>query len=82
MEILENLPLSTMYGQSFYSIFKDIGKQWLVIHSDVALNGVSRIVECYSKRLQKDVRIYCFQPKQGFCACMLIEKDKETEHIS
>ena len=71
MEILEGLPLDKMLGHSFYEIFKNGDKKWLVAYADVALNGVQRIIKDYSPEIEKTLSIHCYQPSQGYCACLL-----------
>lgn len=72
MEILEGLPLEEMIDHSFYEIFKNGDKKWLVTYADVALNGVTRKIHDYSPEVDKHLSIYCYQPLEGFCACALI----------
>ncbi len=73
MERLENKTLDQMINMSFYEVFENGDKKWLVTYADVALNGTSRIIESYSPEIGRNLKIYCFQPKQNFCACALIE---------
>jgi hypothetical protein len=70
---LMNMKLDEMHGKSFYSIFKKSDRKWLVTYSDIALNGGTHIIEGYSLEVNKNIKIYCFQPKQGFCACLFTE---------
>lgn len=71
MEVLEGLPLEKMIGHSFYEVFKNGDKKWLVAYADVALNGVQRIIKDYSPEIEKTLSIHCYQPAQGYCACVL-----------
>lgn len=73
MEELMNMKLNGMYGKSLYSIFKKWDRKWIVNYSDTALNGRTYIIEGQSPMNGKNMRIYCFQPKPGYCACLFTE---------
>ena len=72
MAVVEGIPVSEMLNNSFYEVFKNGDKKWLVIYADVALNGTKVILHDYSLEIGKDLSIYCFQPHPGYCACILI----------
>ena len=72
MAVVEGIPVSEMLNNSFYEVFKNGDKKWLVIYADVALNGTKVILHDYSPEIGKDLSIYCFQPHPGYCACILI----------
>lgn len=71
MENLEGKTLNEMIDHSFYEIFENGDPKWLVTYADVALNGVSRIIESYSPEIDERLKIYCYQPRPNFCACLL-----------
>lgn len=82
--ILDNMPIAfciivlvigEMVNRSFFDVFENGDKKWLVAYADVAVNGVSRIIEGYSPEVDADLKIYCFQPKPNFCACALIKQE-------
>jgi hypothetical protein len=75
MEKLENKTLSEMLNQSFYKVFKNADKKWLAIYTDVALNGTKRSIQSYSPEIEKMIYISCYQPLEGFCACLLTTDD-------
>lgn len=75
MEVIEGVPVEKMLNRSFYEIFRNGDKKWLVAYADVALNGSKRILHDYSPEIGKDLTIYCYQPKPGFCACILHTTD-------
>ena len=72
MAVVEGIPVSEMLNNSFYEVFKNGDKKWLVSYADVALNGTKVILHDYSPEIGKDLTIYCFQPHPGYCACILI----------
>ena len=72
MAVVEGIPVSEMLNNSFYEVFKNGDKKWLVIYADVALNGTKVILHDYSPEIGKDLSIYYFQPHPGYCACILI----------
>lgn len=77
MAIIENVPINEMVNHSFYEVFKNGDKKWLVSYADVALNGVQRILHDYSPEINKNLTIYCYQPEQGYCACVLTEDNSK-----
>lgn len=72
MAVVEGIPVSEMLNNSFYEVFENGDKKWLVTYADVALNGTKVILHAYSPEIRKDLTIYCFQPHPGYCACILI----------
>lgn len=72
MAVVEGIPVSDMLNNSFYEVFENGDKKWLVTYADVALNGKKVILHDYSPEIGKDLTIYCFQPHPGYCACILI----------
>ena len=74
MADVEGIPVSEMINRSFYEVFENGDKKWLVTYADVALNGNKRILTDYSPEIDKHLTIYCYQPIPGYCACILIPK--------
>ena len=72
MTVVEGVPVSEMLNRSFYEVFENGDKKWLVTYADVALNGNKHILHDYSPEIDKTLTIYCFQPAPGYCACVLI----------
>lgn len=73
MEELEGKTLNEMLDRSFYEVFENGDKKWLITYADVALNGSRKVIESYSPEIDAKLRIYCFQPKPNFCACTLVK---------
>ena len=44
MAVVEGIPVSEMLNNSFYEVFKNGDKKWLVTYADVALNGTKVIL--------------------------------------
>ena len=72
MAVVEGIPVSEMLNNSFYEVFENGDKKWLVTYADVSLNGTKVILHDYSPEIGKELTIYCFQPHPGYCACILI----------
>ena len=72
MAVVEGVPVSKMLNHSFYEVFENGDKKWLVTYADVALNGTRHILHDYSPEIDKTLTIYCFQPYPRYCACVLI----------
>lgn len=79
MADLQSLSREQLLNESFYSIFRNGDRKWLVAYADVALNGGSRIFRDYSPEINKDLTIYCYQPSEGYCACAFLEEPDEPK---
>lgn len=77
MEVVEGKTIDQMVNHSFYRVFPKADKKWLVAYSKVAVNGESATFKDYSPEIGKDLLINCFQPIEGFCACLLTP----VEHV-
>ena len=71
MAVVEGIPVEEMLDRSFYEVFRNGDRKWLVTYADVALNGVQRTLTDYSPEIDRNLTIYCYQPEPGFCACVL-----------
>ncbi len=76
MEKVEGKTIEEMMNHSFYEVFPNADRKWLVAYSDVALNGNIHYLDDYSPEIGKQLRIHCFQPKEGYCACLLQTVEK------
>lgn len=72
---LEGLQAEQVLNCSFYSIFPNGDKKWLVIYADVALNGTHYELHEYNARLRKNVTFCCFSPQKGYCACLIVPEE-------
>lgn len=75
METLEGVPVSEMLNRSFYEVFPNGDRKWIVPYADVAINGTRRILRDFSPEVNKFLVIRCFQPLPGYCACLLTEEE-------
>lgn len=80
MEVVEGIPLEEMLNHSFYEVFKNGDKKWLITYADVALNGTKRTLHDYSPEIDKNLTIHCYQPLQGYCACVLVPEEPTPEN--
>ncbi|CCO04661.1 hypothetical protein predicted by Glimmer/Critica [Ruminococcus bicirculans (ex Wegman et al. 2014)] len=51
-----------MLNRSFYEVFRNGDRKWLVSYADVALNGTKHTLKDFSPEIGKDLTIYCYQP--------------------
>ena len=65
--------------QSFYQVFPKAQKKLLAAYTDVAMNGGNHHCKTYSIQLHRALEIWCFQPLENFCACILIPTDETNE---
>lgn len=73
MAVLEGVPVEEMINRSFYEVFPDGDKKWIIPYAEVALNGTTQIIRDFSPEIDKHLTIRCFQPQKGFCACILTD---------
>ena len=71
MANVEGVPVEEMLNRSFYEVFRNGDKKWLVAYADVALNGTKHTLHDYSPEIDKYLTIHCYQPEPGYCACVL-----------
>ena len=71
MAVVEGVPIEEMLNRSFYKVFPNGDKKWLVAYADVALNGTKHTLHDYSPEVDKNLIIHCYQPEPGYCACVL-----------
>ena len=76
MANVEGVPVEEMLDRSFYEIFRNGDKKWLVAYADVALNGTKHTLHDYSPEIDKYLTIHCYQPEPGYCACVLQVTDQ------
>ena len=76
MANVEGVPVEEMLDRSFYEVFRNGDKKWLVAYADVALNGTKHTLHDYSPEIDKYLTIHCYQPKPGYCACVLQVTDR------
>ena len=75
MAVVEGIPMEEMVDHSFYEVFKNGDRKWLVSYADVALNGAKHVLHDYSPEIDKNLTIYCYQSEPGFCSCILVPKE-------
>ena len=71
MAVVEGVPVEEMLDRSFYKVFPNGDKKWLVAYADVALNGTKHTLRDYSPEIDKNLTIHCYQPEPGYCDCVL-----------
>lgn len=82
MENIEGKTIDEMMNNSFYKVFPNADKKWLVAYSNVAITGKSTSFKDYSPEIGEDLLINCFQPMEGFCACLLTRAKEVHELIN
>ena len=75
MAVVEGVPVENMVNRSFYEVFPDGDRKWLVSCADTALNGSCHTLRDYSRELEQNLTIHCYQPELGYCACLLLPED-------
>lgn len=75
---LEGIPLDKLINKSFYSIFPDSDSKWREVYAETALNGTNQEFISYSEEIGKYLKIQCYQPFFGYCACMISDMGKDA----
>lgn len=81
MATVEGVPVEEMLNRSFYKVFPNGDKKWLVSYADVALNGTKHTLHDYSPEIDKNLIIHCYQPEPGYCACVLQVTDQSSQYF-
>ena len=71
MARLEGTAIEDMLDHSFYEVFPNAERKWIVPYADVAINGTSRVIHKLKADSSEKLCIHCFQPMPGFCACLI-----------
>lgn len=71
MEKLEGFSINQMLNHSIFDLFASGEKSRVVTYADVAINGEMQVIERFVPDFNKNVRIICFQPREGFCGCLI-----------
>lgn len=71
MEPLTGFSINQMLNHSVYDLYEGGEKSRLVTYADVAINGEIKTLERMVPDFKKKVKIICFQPKEGFCGCLI-----------
>ena len=80
---LEGLPLKTLIGSSFGSLFSNMDAKWLRLYERAALYGERLEVMDYSPEIGAWLKVICFPTFQGHCGCILFDlSDIEYTKIS
>ncbi|MGI6070130.1 MAG: LytR/AlgR family response regulator transcription factor [Blautia sp.] len=77
--LLQGFPLEQIIGNSFFSLFSNANTKWIELFADVAFNNNFREITDYSPELHKFLRLQCFQPMYGFCACIVTDVSTDSK---
>lgn len=69
---LEKLPLETMIGASFSSLFPNMDEKWLRGYERAALGGETLEIVDYSPEIDTYLDVICFPTTPGHCGCILL----------
>jgi hypothetical protein len=81
MAKLESVTPSEVQNQSI-RLFPHMGKgKWMALFADVAINGSTRVIEDALEESGKYLRLHCYRPQTGYCACVLTDLTKENNLV-
>lgn len=82
MEEVQGLLANEAIGRPFSDFFHQSSHmKWFAIIADVALNNNTRSVIEHSSSNDHDIKIYCYQPMEGYCVAVMLEPEL-SDHIS
>lgn len=70
---LEKLPLETLIGNSFGSLFSNMDSKWLKSYERATLYGEKREIIDYSPEIDTYLKVICFPTFPGHCGCILFD---------
>lgn len=70
---LEKLPLETLIGSSFGTLFPNMDAKWLRSYERAALFGETLQIIDYSPEIDTYLEVICFPTFKGHCGCILFE---------
>lgn len=73
---LEGKTIEEILNRSCFEVFPEREKKWAIAYADVALNSVTRSYTDYHPAHNTAVTVHCFQPLEGYCACVLVPHTK------
>ena len=76
---LEKLPLKTLIGSSFGSLFSNMDAKWLRCYEQSVLYGKAQEIADYSPEIDTNLKVICFPTFKGHCGCILFNADELTE---
>lgn len=76
---LEKLPLKTLIGSSFGSLFSNMDAKWLRCYEQSVLYGKAQEIADYSPEINTNLKVICFPTFKGHCGCILFNADELTE---
>ena len=74
----ENKSKDEIINHSCFEVFHGSEKKWAISYADVALNGVTREIMEFDSAHSRTIKAYCFQPQEGYCACVLLQPNEHT----
>ena len=73
MAQLEGKSIRQMLDHSYYEVFRNADRKWLVKYGDIVKNGGYRSVREYSPEIGKWLNLVAYRVAPGFCACIVVE---------
>ena len=73
---IEKLPLKTLIGNSFGSLFANMDSKWLRSYEQVVLYGRTMTLVDYSPEIDTNLMVICFPTFKGHCGCILFNAEE------
>lgn len=73
---LEKLPLESLIGSSFGSLFSNMDTKWLLSYERATLYGEILEIIDYSPEIDTYLKVICFPTFKGHCGCILFDNSQ------
>lgn len=79
---LEKIPLKTLIGSTFSSLFANMDSKWLRGYEQAVLYGKSLEIVSYSPEIDATLKIICYPTFKGHCGCILFNLDAKDGQLN
>lgn len=73
---VERLPLETLIGSRFSTLFANMDEKWLHTYERATLFGEMLSIVDYSPEIDRNLEIICFPTFRGHCGCILLDVER------
>ena len=79
---LERVPLKSLMGSAFGSLFSNMDSKWLRSYEQAVLYGKTLEITDYSPEIDTNLKVICFPTFPGHCGCILFNLDAPSGQIN
>ena len=71
----KDVTISQVMNHSIQEFFGHLDMKWYIDFADVALNNTVKRIKQFDSNMNKNIQVLCFQPNEGYCTCILMDRD-------